>query len=117
MIHPKFTASAIASLAVLLSSSLIVAQITPKDVIQSQKLRPLPSKLDTIPVFNSNSPEGVNALCAFVASCRTGIRSPAFFENAAFKPPLGSVRVDLSPGLHATAGTNYRDVGVNLNLK
>jgi len=97
MIHPKFTASAIASLAILLYSSLIVAQTTPKDVIQSQKLRPLPSKLDTVPVFNSNSPEGVNALRAFVASCRIGIRSPAFFENVSFKLPFGAVRLIYPP--------------------
>lgn len=57
---------AIASIATLLYFSpipkLIFAQITPKEVIQAQEVRPLPGKLDSIPVFNSNSPEGVNAL-------------------------------------------------------
>lgn len=61
MIHPKFTASAITSLAVLLSSALVVSQTTFKEVVQSQEVRPLPGKLDNIPVFNSNSPEGVKA--------------------------------------------------------
>lgn len=59
--HSKFTIGAIASVAVLLSSSLVVSQTTPQDVIQSQEVRPLPGKLDNIPVFNSNSPEGVKA--------------------------------------------------------
>ncbi|MBE9050067.1 DUF3370 domain-containing protein [Nostocales cyanobacterium LEGE 11386] len=29
----------------------------PEEVVQSQEVRPLPGKLDTVPVFNSNSPE------------------------------------------------------------
>lgn len=61
MIHPKFTIGAIASLAVLLSSALVISQTTFKEVVQSQEVRPLPGKLDNIPVFNSNSPEGVKA--------------------------------------------------------
>ena len=56
---------AIASLATLPYSSpisqLVVAQTTPQDIIQPQEVRPLPGKLDNIPVFNSNSPEGVKA--------------------------------------------------------
>lgn len=54
---------AIASVAILLYFSpipkLVVAQTKPKDVIQRHEVRPLPGKLDSIPVFNSNSPEGV----------------------------------------------------------
>ena len=54
---------AIASLATLPYSSpisqLVVAQTTPQDIVQPQEVRPLPGKLDNIPVFNSNSPEGV----------------------------------------------------------
>ncbi|WP_045053712.1 DUF3370 domain-containing protein [Aliterella atlantica] len=57
----KFTIGAIASLAILLSSSLVVSQTTYKEVVQSQQVRPLPGKLDNIPVFNSNSPEGVKS--------------------------------------------------------
>ncbi len=56
---------AIASIAILLYFSpipkLVFAQTTPQDVIQAQEVRPLPGKLDNIPVFNSNSPEGVKA--------------------------------------------------------
>ena len=56
---------AIASIAILLSYSpipkLVFAQTTPKEVVQSQLVLPLPGKLDNIPVFNSNSPEGVKA--------------------------------------------------------
>lgn len=59
--HSKFTTGAIASLAILLSSSLVVSQTTYQEVIQSQEVRPLPGKLDNIPVFNSNSPEGVKS--------------------------------------------------------
>ncbi len=59
----RYKASAIASIAILLYFSLIpklvFAQTTPQDVIQAQEVRPLPGKLDNIPVFNSNSPEGV----------------------------------------------------------
>ena len=55
---------AIASIAILLSYSpipkLVFAQTTPKEVVQSQLVLPLPGELDNIPVFNSNSPEGVN---------------------------------------------------------
>ncbi len=40
---------------------LVFAQTTPQDVIQAQEVRPLPGQLDNIPVFNSNSPEGVKA--------------------------------------------------------
>lgn len=61
----RYKAIAIASLAILLYYSpipkLVFAQTTPKDVIQSQQVQPLPGKLDAIPVFNSNSPEGVKA--------------------------------------------------------
>lgn len=59
--HPKFTISAIASLAILLFSWLVVSQTTYKEVIQAQEVRPLLGKLDNILVFNSNSPEGVKA--------------------------------------------------------
>ncbi|MBW4663318.1 MAG: DUF3370 domain-containing protein [Chroococcus sp. CMT-3BRIN-NPC107] len=63
--HKLFGYLAIASTATLLYFSpipqLVVAQTKPKDVIQSQEVRPLPGKLDNIPVFNSNSPEGVKA--------------------------------------------------------
>jgi Protein of unknown function (DUF3370) len=56
---------AIASIATLLYVSpipkLVIAQTTPKEVIQAQPVRPLPGKLDNIPVFNSNSPEGVKS--------------------------------------------------------
>jgi hypothetical protein len=31
--------------------------IPPQEVLQPQEVRPLPGKLDTVPVFNSNSPE------------------------------------------------------------
>ncbi len=40
--------------------NLTVAQITPPppvEVVQPQQVRPLPGKLDNVPVFNSNSPE------------------------------------------------------------
>jgi hypothetical protein len=42
--------------------SLTIAQSTPptpppEEVVQPQVVRPLPGKLDTVPVFNSNSPE------------------------------------------------------------
>jgi hypothetical protein len=41
--------------------SLLVAQSTPaappEEVVQPQQVRPLPGQLDTIPTFNSNSPE------------------------------------------------------------
>lgn len=59
--HRKFTIGAIASLTILLASSLVVSQTTYKEVVQSQEVRPLPGKLDRIPVFNSNSPEGVKS--------------------------------------------------------
>lgn len=59
--YSKFASGAIASLAILLSSALVVSQTTYKEVIQSQEVRPLPGKLDNIPVFNSNSPEGVKS--------------------------------------------------------
>ncbi len=63
--YKLFGYSAIASMATLLYFSpipkLVVAQTKPKDVIQRQEVRPLPGKLDNIPVFNSNSPEGVKA--------------------------------------------------------
>src|SRR5690349_18219026 len=40
-----------------------VAQTSPKpapqEIVQSGEVRPLPGKLDTIPVFNSNSPEWI----------------------------------------------------------
>lgn len=56
---------AIAFLAIILQVSpmpkLVFAQTTPKEVIQSQLVLPLPGKLDNISVFNSNSPEGVTA--------------------------------------------------------
>lgn len=38
-----------------------IAQSTPatlpEEVVQPQEVRPLPGKLDTVPTFNSNSPE------------------------------------------------------------
>ncbi|MGH1395185.1 MAG: DUF3370 domain-containing protein [Trichormus sp.] len=41
--------------------SLLVAQSTPaappEEVVQPQQVRPLPGQLDTVPTFNSNSPE------------------------------------------------------------
>lgn len=42
--------------------NFVLAQATPptpppKEVVQPQVVRPLPGKLDTVPVFNSNSPE------------------------------------------------------------
>lgn len=41
--------------------SLLIAQSTPaappEEVVQPQQVRPLPGQLDTIPTFNSNSPE------------------------------------------------------------
>jgi hypothetical protein len=41
--------------------SLIISQATPpappEEVVQPQVVRPLPGRLDTVPVFNSNSPE------------------------------------------------------------
>ncbi|MBE9205568.1 DUF3370 domain-containing protein [Nostoc sp. LEGE 06077] len=44
-------------------SSAVVAQTSPKaapqDIVQPGEVRALPGKLDTIPVFNSNSPEWV----------------------------------------------------------
>ena len=56
---------AITTLAIILQVSpmpkLVFAQTTPKEVVQSQLVLPLPGKLDNIPVFNSNSPEGVKA--------------------------------------------------------
>lgn len=40
---------------------ILIAQTTPtpppQEVLQPQEVRPLPGKLDTVPVFNSNSPE------------------------------------------------------------
>jgi Protein of unknown function (DUF3370) len=45
------------------NSSAVVAQTSPKpapqEIVQSGEVRALPGKLDTIPVFNSNSPEWV----------------------------------------------------------
>lgn len=44
----------------LLLPILPLAQATsmpPQEVVQPQEMRPLPGKLDTVPVFNSNSPE------------------------------------------------------------
>ena len=42
---------------------LTIAQVTPtlppQEVVQPQIVRPLPGKLDAVPVFNSNSPEQV----------------------------------------------------------
>lgn len=61
----RYKVSAIASLATLLCSlpipKLGIAQTTVQEVIQAQEVRPLPGKLDSVPVFNSNSPEGVKA--------------------------------------------------------
>lgn len=37
----------------------ILEELDPKQIILSQEVRPLPGKLDTVPVFNSNSPEVV----------------------------------------------------------
>lgn len=60
-----FTYWAIASSTIFLSLSplpqLVIAQTKPKEIVQPQAVRPLPGKLDNIPVFNSNSPEGVKA--------------------------------------------------------
>jgi hypothetical protein len=44
--------------------TLPIAQTTqpplvPEEIIQNQEVRPLPGKLDTVPIFNSNSPEKV----------------------------------------------------------
>jgi Protein of unknown function (DUF3370) len=41
--------------------ALVIAQTTPaiSEIIQTQQVRPLPGKLDSVPVFNSNSPEKV----------------------------------------------------------
>ncbi|NDJ24268.1 DUF3370 family protein [Nostoc sp. B(2019)] len=38
-------------------AQLTPATPTPEEVVQPQEVRPLPGKLDTIPTFNSNSPE------------------------------------------------------------
>lgn len=34
-----------------------IAPVTPQEIVQPNTVRPLPGELDTIPVFNSNSPE------------------------------------------------------------
>ncbi|MBD2136541.1 DUF3370 domain-containing protein [Anabaena sp. FACHB-1237] len=44
-------------LPILLSLTLAQAAIAPEEILQPQLVRPLPGQLDTIPVFNSNSPE------------------------------------------------------------
>ena len=37
-------------------SSVPMAQV-PQQIVRPQEVRPLPAQLDTVPVFNSNSPE------------------------------------------------------------
>ncbi len=63
--YKLFTYWAIASSTIFLSVSplpkLVVAQTKPKEIVQPQEVRPLPGNLDNIPVFNSNSPEGVKS--------------------------------------------------------
>ncbi|HBL13289.1 MAG TPA: hypothetical protein DD379_18190 [Cyanobacteria bacterium UBA11162] len=39
--------------------SSVIAQTTPQEIIQNTEMRSLPGKLDSVPMFNSNSPEWV----------------------------------------------------------
>ena len=49
------------SLQVLTGTNPVTAQkpTAPQEIVQAGEVRPLPGKLDTIPVFNSNSPEWI----------------------------------------------------------
>lgn len=60
-------------------------------VVQTQEVRPLPGKLDTVPVFNSNSPEVIQTPGILLSSFP---RSGKLFPNAHLNWPLGG-RFDL----------------------
>ncbi|WP_422894319.1 DUF3370 family protein, partial [Phormidium pseudopriestleyi] len=48
-----------------LLSSILIAQAQPapepQEIVQPQEVRPLPGRLDNVPMFNSNSPEKIGS--------------------------------------------------------
>lgn len=72
------------------NGSVVVAQTSPKlapqEIVQSGKVRPLPGKLDTIPVFNSNSPEWIkNEGILLSTFSNNGKKVPAAHLNFPFQ--------------------------------
>ncbi|MBD2452220.1 DUF3370 domain-containing protein [Nostoc sp. FACHB-152] len=72
------------------NGSVVVAQTSPKlapqEIVQSGKVRPLPGKLDTIPVFNSNSPEWIKNEGILLSTFpNNGKKVPAAHLNFAFQ--------------------------------
>jgi hypothetical protein len=78
-------------LPLLLSLALVQANLvkSPEEILQVQSVRPLPGQLDSIPVFNSNSPELVLKegilLSTFPA---TGKKVTSAHLNFPFRGPL-----------------------------
>jgi hypothetical protein len=71
--------------------TLPIAQTTPlplvpKEIIQNQQVRPLPGKLDTVPIFNSNSPEKVVSEGILLSTFpSTGKKTPNAHLNFPFR--------------------------------
>ncbi len=60
--------------------------LVPEEVIQNQEVRPLPGRLDTVPVFNSNSPEKVVSEGILLSTFpSTGKKAPNAHLNFPFR--------------------------------
>jgi hypothetical protein len=72
------------------NSATVIAQISPKpsiqEIVQSGEVRALPGKLDTIPVFNSNSPEWIKTEGILLSTFPpNGKKKPAAHVNFPFQ--------------------------------
>jgi hypothetical protein len=68
------------------SENSVTAQTTPQQIIQAGEVRPLPGKLDNIPVFNSNSPEWIKTEGILLSTFpSTGKKVPAAHLNFPFQ--------------------------------
>ena len=69
----------------LASASVLTAQATPQPILQPQEVRPLPGSPDSVPVFNSNSPELVQTEGILLSTFPpAGMESPTAHLNYAF---------------------------------
>jgi hypothetical protein len=72
------------------NNSAVLAQTTPRpapqEIVQAGEVRSLPGKLDTVPVFNSNSPEWIKAEGILLSTFPSnGKKTPAAHLNFPFQ--------------------------------